>query len=187
MKVDIEHFFDEIKWELLRRVLERDIREEDVIFLIEENARSLMLEDSGELVEKKRGIYQGSGISPVLSNVYMMEFDQWVSGLDGYFVRYSDDMLVLGDSREGLLEILQEIKGRLGGLGLRVNEEKTCYASLEEGIDMLGYHFSLAGKLVPSKAIQGLQDRLATMWLTSSGLSLEEKMKKAVEIIGGWR
>lgn len=118
MKVDIEHFFDEIKWELLRRVLERDIREEDVIFLIEENARSLMLEDSGELAEKKRGIYQGSGISPVLSNVYMMEFDQWVSGLDGYFVRYSDDMLVLGDSREGLLEILQEIKGRLGGLGL---------------------------------------------------------------------
>lgn len=71
--------------------------------------------------------------------------------------------------------------------GLRVNEEKTCCVSLDQGIEMLGYHFSLSGKSVPSKALQGLQDRLETMWLTSSELSLEEKMKKAVEIIGGWK
>lgn len=109
-----------------------------------------------------------------------------MAGLDGYFVRYSDDMLLLGDSKESLIGILSEIKIRLGKLGLEVNESKTCCVPLEEGVDLLGYHFSAEGKSVPAKAIQSLQERLETMWLTSPELSLEEKLKKAIEIIGGW-
>ena len=66
LKVDIAHFFDEIEWKILKNILKQDIREEDVLFLIEENVKSVMLEDSGELVAKRRGIYQGSGISPIL-------------------------------------------------------------------------------------------------------------------------
>lgn len=116
----------------------------------------------------------------------MMEFDQWMTGLEGYFVRYSDDMLLLGDNKEKLLGYLAEIRVRLGNLGLRVNESKTYCVPLENGIDMLGYHFSLEGKSIPAKAIQGLQDRLEIMWLTSPELLLEDKMKKALEIVGGW-
>lgn len=186
LKVDISHFFDEIEWKTLKSILEREIKEEDVLFLIEENVKSTMLEDSGELVEKRRGIYQGSGISPILSNIYMMEFDQWMTGKDGFFVRYSDDMILLGDRKEKLLETLCEIKVRLRQIGLQVNESKTCCVSLEEGVDMLGYHFSIKGKSIPTKAVQSLQDKLETMWLTSSGIPIEEKMTKAIEIIGGW-
>ncbi|MFG6321969.1 MAG: hypothetical protein K1W41_10670 [Lachnospiraceae bacterium] len=123
----------------------------------------------------------------ILSNIYMMEFDQWMAGKDGFFyVRYSDDMILLGDKKEKMLEILAEIKGKLHQIGLRTNESKTCCVSLEEGVDMLGYHFSSMGKSVPTKAVQGLQDRLETMWLTSAALSIEDKMTKAIEIIGGW-
>lgn len=186
LKVDILHFFDEMDWKILRGILEKDIKEDDVLFLIEENVKSTMLEDSGELVEKRRGIYQGSGISPILSNIYMMEFDQWMARKEEFYVRYSDDMLLLGDSKEKMFEILREIKVKLHQIGLQVNESKTCCVSLEEGTDLLGYHFSVKGKSIPAKAVQSLQDRLETMWLTSANLSIEEKMIKAIEIIGGW-
>lgn len=186
LKVDILHFFDEMDWKILRGMLEKDIKEDDVLFLIEENVKSTMLEDSGELVEKRRGIYQGSGISPILFNIYMMEFDQWMARKEEFYVRYSDDMLLLGDSKEKMFEILREIKVKLHQIGLQVNESKTCCVSLEEGTDLLGYHFSVKGKSIPEKALQSLQDRLETMWLTSANLSIEEKMTKAIEIIGGW-
>lgn len=186
LKVDILHFFDEMDWKILRGMLEKDIKEDDVLFLIEENVKSTMLEDSGELVEKRRGIYQGSGISPILSNIYMMEFDQWMARKEEFYVRYSDDMLLLGDSKEKMFEILREIKVKLHQIGLQVNESKTCCVSLEEGTDLLGYHFSVKGKSIPAKAVESLQDRLETMWLTSANLSIEEKMIKAIEIIGGW-
>lgn len=186
LKVDIAHFFDEIEWKILKNILKQDIREEDVLFLIEENVKSVMLEDSGELVAKRRGIYQGSGISPILSNIYMMDFDQWMSGKDGFYVRYSDDIMLLGDSRDKMMKVLSEINVRLHQIGLQINESKTHCVSLEEGADLLGYHFSAGGKSIPNKAIQSLQDRLETMWLTSSTLPIEKKMAKAIEIIGGW-
>lgn len=186
LKVDIAHFFDEIEWRLLKGILKQSIKEEDVLFLIEENVKTAMLESSGELVEKRRGIYQGSGISPILSNIYMMEFDQCMTANDCFYVRYSDDMLLLGDSREKMIKILSEINVKLHKIGLQVNESKTYCVSLEEGADMLGYHFSLKGKSIPQKAIQSLHDRLETMWFISSALPIEKKMAKAIEIIGGW-
>lgn len=186
LKVDILHFFNEMNWKILRGMLEKDIKEDDVLFLIEENVKSAMLEDSGELIEKRQGIYQGSGISPILSNIYMMEFDQWMAQKEEFYVRYSDDMLLLGESKEKLLEILCEIKVKLHQIGLQINELKTCCVSLEEGTDLLGYHFSIKGKSIPVKAVQSLQERLEMMWLTSANLPIEEKMKKAIEIIGGW-
>ena len=82
---------------------------------------------------------------------------------DGFYVRYSADMILLGDDKEKLLEILREIKGKLHQIGLKLNESKTCCVSLEEGVDMLGYHFSSTGKSIPTKAVQGLQDRLEMM------------------------
>ncbi|MDE5823313.1 MAG: hypothetical protein K2H91_01305, partial [Lachnospiraceae bacterium] len=96
------------------------------------------------------------------------------------------DMLLLGESKEKLLEILCEIKVKLHQIGLQINESKTCCVSLEEGTDLLGYHFSIKGKSIPVKAVQSLQERLEMMWLTSANLPMDEKMKKAIEIIGGW-
>lgn len=103
-----------------------------------------------------------------------------------YFIRYSDDMIVLGDNRDKLLLLLKEIETKFQLLGLSINEKKTNCVSLEEGTDFLGYHFYDIGKAVPQKAEQNLQDRLEMMWLTSSELPIEEKIIKAIEIIGGW-
>lgn len=60
LKVDIAHFFDEIDWKILKGILAKDIGEEDVLSLIEENLKSVMLEDTGELVKKRKGIMKNN-------------------------------------------------------------------------------------------------------------------------------
>ena len=101
-------------------------------------------------------------------------------------VRYSDDILLLGKSREKLLEECSRIKASLNQLGLSLNEDKTVCTTLEEGVDFLGYHFSMDGMAIPVKAERNLEERLETMWLTSADKTLEEKLKKGLEIVGGW-
>lgn len=186
LRLDIKNFFDSIQWEKLSGILRKSIREEDVLFLIEQNTKSVMLQNGGELTAKKTGIYQGSAISPVLSNIYLMDFDNRMAEREAYYVRYSDDMLLLGKSREELLEECVRIKAFLGQLGLRLNEEKTLCVSLEEGVDFLGYHFGTGGRAIPSRAEKNLEERLETMWLTSAERTTEEKLKSALEIVGGW-
>ena len=61
LKIDISDFFDSISWNLLMERLRSVISEEDVIDLIHECSCSLSLDEiTGELTEKRLGIYQGS-------------------------------------------------------------------------------------------------------------------------------
>lgn len=188
LKLDITHFFDHIKWELLKIRLSRVIREEEVLELIRLNACTAILDDvSGELTEKSTGIHQGSAIAPILSNIYMMDFDIALSRPDFFYVRYSDDMLILGTDKQKLQTLTNEIRIRLQELELSINESKTICCDLLDGIDFLGYHLDAKGKSIPAKAEDRLYDRLETMWLTNPTLSVEEKSAKALEIIGGWQ
>lgn len=186
LRLDISNFFDSIQWGKLEGILKKNIKEEDILFLIEENCKSVMLDDGGELVEKRMGIYQGSAISPTLSNIYLMDFDYQMTKGTVYYVRYSDDMFLLGKDREELLEECGRIKAALSRLGLCINEKKTVCVALGEGVDFLGYRFGLTGMEISSKAERNLEERLETMWLTSSSKLIEEKLKSALEIVGGW-
>lgn len=187
LRADISKYFDRIRWENLRGILSEEIREEDVMGLIRQNACTRVLnETSGEISEKTLGIHQGSGIAPVLSNIYLLTFDQWLSSEADYYARYSDDFIVLGEEEEKLRALSGEIVTRLEMLGLELNQNKTRLASLTEGFDFLGYHFDDSGKSIPSKAEESLSERVEMMWLTTGEVGIDEKLKKAYEIIGGW-
>lgn len=187
LKVDISHFFDSIQWRVLRNILAEKIREEDVLELIRMNACGRQLdEETGDLTERLCGIYQGSIIAPILSNIYLMEFDQWMMRETDYFVRYSDDMIILGKEQETAANMLGQITRKLSGLGLSVNQEKSSIGTLAKGVDFLGYHLDASGKSIPQKAESSLQERLEILWLTEGGMDFEEKIKKVLEIIGGW-
>ena len=187
LKLDIEHFFDHIQWQILKEILIQTIYETDVLDLIEKNIKTAVLCDDGELKEPQIGIHQGSALSPVLSNIYLMEFDHWLATRNCYFVRYSDDLLLLGENREGVITLLGEIRTMLRKYGLELNDEKMVCSDCEVGVDFLGYHISSSGKGIPKKAEQSIRQRVEWMWLTSSELTIEEKIKKATEIIGGWK
>ena len=186
MKIDISHFFDTIQWNALENILKKNIHEEDVMELIKANSITPYLDEDGDITEKKQGIHQGSALSPVLSNIYLMDFDQWMEQQNVFYIRYSDDMIALGKDRESLMNLLSQIQLRLNQKGLRINEKKSHCVSLEDGVIFLGYHICNNGKAVPAKAEENLKDRLEMMWLTSGNLSVKEKIKKSLEIITGW-
>ena len=101
-------------------------------------------------------------------------------------MRYSDDFVVLLDNYEQASQLIQEIKNRFDALGLMINERKSQIGKIPDGFDFLGYHFDINGKTIPKKAEESLYDRLEIMWLTSGDVGIEDKLKKVLEIVGGW-
>ena len=96
--------------------------------------------------DTRRGIPQGSPISPLLANVYMRRFVLgWRKlGLEqslGRIVNYADDLVIL--CRKGRAEeALRRLREIMGRLKLTVNEEKTRICRVPEGeFDFLGYTF----------------------------------------------
>jgi group II intron reverse transcriptase/maturase len=108
-----------------------------------------------EAKDQRRGIPQGSPISPLLANLYMRRFVLgWKKlglqeSLGSRIVTYADDLVIL--CRKGKAdEALQRMREIMGRLKLTVNEEKTRICKVPEGeFDFLGYTF---GRLYSPKS-----------------------------------
>jgi len=100
-----------------------------------------------EARDNRRGIPQGSPLSPLLANIYMRRFVLgWKKlglerSLGTRLVTYADDLVILcrRGSAEAALHHLRQIMGKLK---LTVNEEKTRICAVPEGeFDFLGFTF----------------------------------------------
>lgn len=100
-----------------------------------------------EARDKRRGIPQGSPLSPLLTNLYMRRFVLgWKKlgleqSLGTRLVTYADDLVIL--CRRGNAEAaLQHLRAIMGKLKLTVNEDKTRICKVPEGeFEFLGYTF----------------------------------------------
>src|SRR5256886_6499589 len=100
-----------------------------------------------EARDKRRGIPQGSPISPLLANLYMRRFVLgWKmlgleQSLGSRIVTYADDLVIL--CKKGKAdEALQQLRKIMSKLKLTVNEEKTRICKVPEGaFAFLGYSF----------------------------------------------
>jgi RNA-directed DNA polymerase len=128
-----------------------------------------------EAKDSRRGIPQGSPISPLLANIYMRRFVlAWKKlglerSLGSRIVTYADDLVILckrGKAEEALSR-MREIMSRLK---LTVNEEKTQICSVPEGeFDFLGYTF---GRMYSAKTGQ------ARMGMRPSKKSIRRMVEK---------
>jgi len=100
-----------------------------------------------EARDNRRGIPQGSPLSPLLANLYMRRFVLgWKKfglekSLGTRLVTYADDLVILcrRGNAEAALHHLREIMGKLK---LTVNQDKTRICKVPEGeFDFLGYTF----------------------------------------------
>jgi len=140
-----------------------------------------------EARDRRRGIPQGSPISPLLANTYMRRFVLgWKKlglerSLGARLVTYADDLVIL--CRKGKAEAaLQRLNEIMGKLKLTVNEEKTRICTVPEGeFDFLGYTF---GRMYSARTGQA---RLGYRPSKKSIKRAVEKVRALTDRSGTWQ
>jgi group II intron reverse transcriptase/maturase len=137
--------------------------------------------------EERRGIPQGSPLSPLLANLYMRRLVLgWKKlgleqSLGTRIVTYADDLVILcrrGNAEEAL-QHLREITARLK---LTINEEKTQICKVPDGeFDFLGYTF---GRMYSARTGQA---RLGYRPSKKSIKRMVEKIHVLTERRGTWQ
>jgi group II intron reverse transcriptase/maturase/CRISPR-associated endonuclease Cas1 len=138
---DIANFFEEIEHDKLFSLLLQQIADERVISLI-----ALYLKNGSfqryRYLEHFEGIHQGDPLSPLLSNIYLNQFDWFMENNDISFVRFGDDFVLLAHSQKELEVEVLKIEKFIKTLSLSINKNKSYTShAIKKGFDFLGVRF----------------------------------------------
>ena len=151
LKIDISNFFYRVDHEVLLGLLRQTIADDAFYELIEKiirgNGQAYGLpSDKGPTEVTEKDWVQGVGmpignlLSQMFANMYLNELDQFAKHRlkIHYYIRYMDDIVILGKSKEELQTWLNEIKMFLKQhLKLDLNR-KSCLRPISMGIEFVG-------------------------------------------------
>ena len=128
LKLDIHHYFPSIDHEILKRMLRRLISDRRLLQL------------HYEIIDSAAGLPIGNYLSQYYANLYLSAFDRWVKSKNRYYVRYMDDVVVLGRDAAELHALYREIEWYLmRNLRLTVKGNWQVFPVAERGVDFVGY------------------------------------------------
>jgi RNA-directed DNA polymerase len=141
-----------------------------------------------------KGAPQGSPISPLLANMTLDGIEKLLKErfqkMKVYFIRYSDDFLVITPSKEIANEVCEIIHDFLAIRSLELSPEKTVITHIDDGFDFLGWTFrKYKGKLLikPSqKSIKSITQKLKTIVSKAKSWTQDELIKTLNPVIRGW-
>jgi RNA-directed DNA polymerase len=153
--------------------------------------------DQGQLFPTSKGTPQGGLISPLIANLALDGMQAAIAqavprkGSKVHFVRYADDFIVTGASKE-LLE--QKVKPALTAFltprGLELSEQKTVITHIDKGFNFLGHTVRKFGNKVlttPAKSnLQALQEKIRRCLQSALGQPQEALLRQLNPMIRGW-
>jgi CRISPR-associated protein Cas1 len=80
-------------------------------------------------------------ISPLLSNIYLDDFDEIITDSDLKLVRYGDDFVILSRHQKRILEARGEVEQILESMDLDLHPDKTRITNFNQGFRFLGHVF----------------------------------------------
>jgi len=188
--VDLEKFFDRVNHDVLMGRLSRRIQDRRLLVLLRRYLEAGVL-DGGITRERSEGTPQGGPLSPLLANVLLDEVDQELERRGHRFVRYADDLRVFVASRRAGERVLGTLRGLLGRLRLRINEEKSAVAPAL-GRDFLGFRFWMGtGRkvrpTVSKKSRRRLKAKVRLLTRRVRGRAFAEVLSNVRQYLQGWR
>lgn len=194
VEIDLKAFFDEVDHVLLLQLMHRKVKCKATMRLLRRWLRA-PIEIEGKLVKRRKGVPQGSPISPFLSNVMLNELDKEMERLNLKFVRYADDFSIYCKTKADAVKanhmVMKFLKDKLK---LPINTDKSGVRRPVH-LQVLGFGFvptyrkGEKGKyqlVVTEKKLKSFKNKLKEITRKTNPMRFDERIEKLNSVIRGW-
>jgi group II intron reverse transcriptase/maturase len=189
LDMDIKGFFDTIDHDLLRRAVEKHVKEPWQRLYITRWLQAPVQHPDGSIEQRTQGTPQGGVISPLLANLFLhYTFDMWVEkhwkGIQ--FERYADDIICHCRTEQEATELQSLLTQRFKQCGLQLHPDKTRIVyckSWKHKADYARISFDFLGFTFRPRLIKTRQGKKLVCFLPA----ISQKAAKRIRTeINGW-
>jgi len=151
LKLDVKKYYPSIDHDILKTILRRKIKDNDLLDLM------------NVIIDSAPGIPIGNYVSQWFGNIYLSYFDHFCKEQlkCNYYFRYCDDVVILDKDKGCLHAILVSINDYLNSeLNLTVKGNFQVFPTNIRGIDFLGYRFFHTHTLVRKRIVKQMKRNL---------------------------
>ena len=192
--IDLKSFFEEVAHYKLLQLIYNKVKCPTTLWLIRKWLRAPIL-INGKLHKRRKGVPQGSPLSPLLSNILLDELDKELKRRGLLFVRYADDFSIYTKTKAEAKRVGNEIYLFLKNkLELPINREKSGIRR-PTTFEILGHSFvpiykkGAKGKyqlVVKQGSWENLKRKLKFLTKKTLPYSFAERLEKLREVWQGW-
>jgi len=183
--IDLEQFFDTVNHDVLMDRVARKVKNKGLLKLLGRFLRAGVVVD-GRLQPTRKGVPQGSPVSPILSNILLDDLDKELEARGHKFVRYADDLAIFVKSRRAGERVLASVSRYLETkLKVKVNKAKSKVSLVKES-SVLGFKIHGKKLITLDSKVQAFKRELKRITRRCPGISIEARIHRLREYIQGW-
>jgi group II intron reverse transcriptase/maturase len=184
--MDLSKCFDTLDHEIIIRSIKKRVTDGSILNLIRMFLSSGVMEN-GNWQSSTEGSPQGGVISPLIANIYIDAFDQFMMNRGHRIVRYADDILILKRSRKAAENVCEQATRYLErNLKLTVNQEKTHITHSYKGVKFLGVVIHTGFTRIQDKKVKAFKDKVKAITRRNSPVNLVTVIKELNPVCRGF-
>lgn len=172
-KADLTKYFDTVPIKYIDEIfdnMETKIGKSKIIDIVRKYYHAdLCFDIDGDLIKMYQSLKQGCAVASFLADAVLYNLDATVSTLPGYYVRYSDDLLYIGEKRELAFEIVESI---LKNMNMTLNPKKVEVVYKDKWVKFLGFNIKGDQITLSKSRVKSFQKEIETRTIKQKKVSL---------------
>lgn len=179
LKADLTKYFDRVPIRYIDEIFDRmeaKVGKSKIINVLRKYYHAdLCFDFNGELIKHYQSLKQGCAVASFLADAVLYNIDKAVSDLDVYYVRYSDDLLALGNEWEKAYALIKQM---LDEMELELNPKKVEILYKNRWFKFLGFYIKGNQITLAKSRIKSFQKEIESRTIKQRNISMERALNQ---------
>lgn len=178
-KADLTKYFDTVPIRYIDNIfdqMEKKVGKSKIIDVVKKYYHTdLCFDINGDLIEHYQSLKQGCAVASFLADAVLYRIDYIMSSLPGYYVRYSDDLLVISDNWE---QSFFTLRAMLSYMELTLNPKKVEIVYPNKWIKFLGFNIKGSMITLSKSRVKSFQKEIEARTIKQRNVSMKRALNQ---------